>query len=48
VAPIHAYAPTIFQPVVDEEALPTDPLTALGSGAARDFELPVCQAAEEQ
>ncbi|MDQ1031666.1 carboxylesterase type B [Streptomyces umbrinus] len=48
VAPIHAYAPAIFQPVVDDEALPADPLTALTSGAAQDVELPVCHATEEQ
>lgn len=47
-AMIHAYAPTIFQVVEDEEALLTDPLTALGSGEARGFELPVGQAAEEK
>ncbi len=48
VTPIHAYAPVVFQPVVDGEVLPTDPLSALASGAARDVDLLVCHALEEQ
>ncbi|MFF0431223.1 carboxylesterase/lipase family protein [Streptomyces sp. NPDC004327] len=48
VTPLHSYAPVIFQPVVDGEVLPADPLTALASGAARDVDLLVCHAVEEQ
>ncbi|MFB9392986.1 carboxylesterase/lipase family protein [Streptomyces coeruleoprunus] len=48
VTPIHAYAPVIFQPVVDGEVLPTAPLSALARGTARDVDLLVCHAVEEQ
>ncbi|MFD5294511.1 carboxylesterase/lipase family protein [Streptomyces mutabilis] len=47
VAAIHAYDSVIFQPVVDGEVLPADPLRAFASGAARDVDLLVCHALEE-
>ncbi|MFJ9855430.1 carboxylesterase/lipase family protein [Streptomyces sp. NPDC101150] len=47
VAAIHAFDPVIFQPVVDGEVLPADPLHALASGAAREVSLLVCHTLEE-
>ncbi|TDC22372.1 carboxylesterase/lipase family protein [Streptomyces sp. 8K308] len=47
VTAIHAFDPVIFQPVVDGEVLPADPLDALASGAAREVDLLVCHALEE-
>ncbi|TDC62769.1 carboxylesterase family protein, partial [Streptomyces hainanensis] len=47
VAAIHAFDPVIFQPVVDGEVLPADPLRALAAGAAREVDLLVCHALEE-
>jgi para-nitrobenzyl esterase len=47
VAAIHAFDPVIFQPVVDGEVLPADPLRALASGAAREVDLLVCHTLEE-
>ncbi|WP_432056616.1 carboxylesterase/lipase family protein [Streptomyces sp. bgisy022] len=48
VLPRHAGDPVVFQPVVDGDVLPADPLTAVGSGAARDVDLLVCHTLEEQ
>ncbi|MEV7188202.1 carboxylesterase family protein [Kitasatospora sp. NPDC093102] len=47
VAAIHAFDPVIFQPVVDGEVLPVDPLPALAAGTAREVELLVCHTLEE-
>ncbi|MDO0917340.1 carboxylesterase family protein [Streptomyces sp. DT2A-34] len=47
VATIHAYDPVIFQPVVDGEVLPADPLRLIASGAARDVDLLACHTLEE-
>ncbi|WEB45202.1 carboxylesterase family protein [Streptomyces yunnanensis] len=47
VTAIHAFDPVIFQPVVDGEVLPVDPLRALASGAAREVDLLVCHTLEE-
>ncbi|MEU5092024.1 carboxylesterase family protein [Streptomyces sp. NPDC021356] len=49
VAAIHAFDPVIFQPVVDGEALHTDPLRALAHGtrAAREVDLLVCHTLDE-
>ncbi|MDB1086543.1 carboxylesterase family protein [Streptomyces sp. ACA25] len=47
VAAIHAFDPVIFQPVVDGQVLPADPLRALASGAAREVDLLVCHTLEE-
>ncbi|MFI8521594.1 carboxylesterase/lipase family protein [Streptomyces sp. NPDC085481] len=47
VTAIQAYDPVVFQPVVDGDVLPTDPLTALASGASRDVDLLVCHTLEE-
>ncbi|MFF5423697.1 MULTISPECIES: carboxylesterase/lipase family protein [unclassified Streptomyces] len=47
VAAVHAFESVIFQPVVDGEVLPADPLRALASGAARDIDLLLCHAEEE-
>ncbi|MFC5890100.1 carboxylesterase family protein [Kitasatospora sp. CM 4170] len=47
VALVHAFAPVIFQPVIDGEVLPAEPLRALASGTARDVDLLVCHTVEE-
>ena len=47
VAAVHAFDPVLFQPVVDGEVLPADPLRAFASGAARDVDLLACHALEE-
>ncbi|KUN09287.1 carboxylesterase [Streptomyces yokosukanensis] len=47
VTPVHAFDPVIFQPVVDGEVLPADPLRMLASGAAREVDLLVCHTLEE-
>jgi para-nitrobenzyl esterase len=47
VAAVHAFDPVIFQPVVDGEVLPADPLRAFASGAAREVDLLACHALEE-
>ncbi|WP_251091552.1 carboxylesterase family protein [Streptomyces sp. Caat 7-52] len=47
VAAVHAFDPVIFQPVVDGEVLPADPLRALTAGAAREVDLLVCHTLEE-
>ncbi|MFD0273693.1 carboxylesterase/lipase family protein [Kitasatospora sp. NPDC127111] len=47
VAAIHAFSPVLFQPVIDGEVLPADPLRALAAGTAADVDLLVCHAVEE-
>ncbi|MFC8866461.1 carboxylesterase/lipase family protein [Streptomyces sp. NPDC057148] len=47
VTPVQAFDPVIFQPVVDGEVLPAEPLRALASGTARDVDLLVCHTLEE-
>ncbi|MFI1096475.1 carboxylesterase/lipase family protein [Streptomyces sp. NPDC020917] len=47
VAAVHAFDPVLFQPVVDGEVLPADPLRAFASGAARNVDLLACHALEE-
>lgn len=47
VAAPQAYDPVVFQPVVDGDVLPTDPLCALDTGVARDVDLLVCHTVEE-
>ncbi|NEA84865.1 carboxylesterase family protein [Streptomyces sp. SID14436] len=47
VLPSQAVDPVLFQPVVDGEVLPADPLTAVTAGAARDVDLLVCHTLEE-
>ncbi|NML52657.1 carboxylesterase family protein [Streptomyces sp. R302] len=41
------YDPSLFAPVLDGDTLPTDPLTALAAGAARDVDLLLCHTTEE-
>ncbi|MER5199393.1 carboxylesterase/lipase family protein [Streptomyces sp. NPDC002755] len=47
VTPVQAFDPVVFQPVIDGEVLPGDPLRALASGIARDVDLLVCHTLEE-
>ncbi|MFE7395701.1 carboxylesterase/lipase family protein [Streptomyces sp. NPDC057557] len=47
VAAVHTFDPVIFQPVVDGEVLPADPLRMLASGTAREVDLLVCHTLEE-
>lgn len=47
VAAIQAYDPVVFQPVVDGDVLPVDPLSALAGGTSRDVDLLVCHTLEE-
>ncbi|MEW2291230.1 carboxylesterase family protein [Streptomyces sp. NPDC006743] len=44
---VQAYEPVLFQPVLDGEVLPVDPLRALATGACRDVGLLVCHTLEE-
>ncbi|RCG15678.1 carboxylesterase/lipase family protein [Streptomyces diacarni] len=46
-AAIHAFEPVLFQPVVDGEVLPANPLHAVASGAARQVDLLACHTLEE-
>lgn len=46
-AAAHVFDPVIFQPVVDGEVLPVDPLRAVATGVARDVDLLVCHTLEE-
>ncbi|MCT7353059.1 carboxylesterase family protein [Streptomyces sp. 15-116A] len=41
------YDPALYAPVLDGDVLPTDPLTGIAAGAARDVELLVCHTTEE-
>ncbi|MFP3991084.1 carboxylesterase family protein, partial [Streptomyces sp. E11-3] len=41
------YDPVLYAPVIDDDVLPTDPLTAVAAGAARDVDLLVCHTDEE-
>ncbi|GAA2269186.1 carboxylesterase family protein [Streptomyces atrovirens] len=41
------YDPSLYAPVLDGAVLPTDPLTGMASGAARDVDLLVCHTTEE-
>ncbi|MGX1880938.1 carboxylesterase/lipase family protein [Streptomyces sp. NPDC055287] len=41
------YDPVIYAPVVDGGILPTDPLTGVAAGVARDVELLICHTTEE-
>lgn len=41
------YDPVLYAPVLDGGVLPTDPLTGMASGAARDVDLLVCHTTEE-
>ncbi|MGW4372264.1 carboxylesterase/lipase family protein [Streptomyces albidoflavus] len=41
------YDPSLYAPVLDGDVLPTDPLTGIASGAAREVELLVCHTTEE-
>ncbi|MFD8565803.1 carboxylesterase/lipase family protein [Streptomyces sp. NPDC059639] len=41
------YDPSLYAPVLDGDVLPTDPLTGMASGAARDVDLLVCHTTEE-
>ncbi|KQX62283.1 carboxylesterase family protein [Streptomyces sp. Root1310] len=47
VAAVQAFDPVVFQPVLDGEVLPVDPLAALASGRAREVDLLVCHTLEE-
>ncbi|MGW1777939.1 carboxylesterase/lipase family protein [Streptomyces sp. NPDC002143] len=47
VTAVQAYDPVLFQPVVDGDVLPVDPLSALSSGVSRDVDLLVCHTLEE-
>lgn len=47
VVAVQAYDPVVFQPVVDGDVLPVDPLRALAAGASRDVDLLVCHTLEE-
>ncbi|WP_254407485.1 carboxylesterase family protein [Streptomyces sp. GMY02] len=47
VVALRAYDPVVFQPVVDGDVLPMDPLSALASGVSRDVDLLVCHTLEE-
>jgi para-nitrobenzyl esterase len=46
VTAIQAYDPVVFQPVVDGDVLPVDPLTALTAGASSEVDLLVCHTLE--
>ncbi|WP_167469415.1 carboxylesterase/lipase family protein [Streptomyces rubrogriseus] len=41
------YDPSLYAPVLDDDVLPTDPLTGMAAGAARDVDLLVCHTTEE-
>ncbi|GAA4000437.1 carboxylesterase family protein [Streptomyces marokkonensis] len=41
------YDPSLYAPVLDGDVLPTDPLTGMAAGAARDVDLLVCHTTEE-
>ncbi|MFJ9626152.1 carboxylesterase/lipase family protein [Streptomyces sp. NPDC101175] len=41
------YDPSLYAPVLDGDVLPTDPLTGVRTGAARDVDLLVCHTTEE-
>ncbi|MFG3034540.1 carboxylesterase/lipase family protein [Streptomyces sp. NPDC048253] len=47
VTAVQAFDPVVFQPVLDGEVLPMDPLAALASGSAREVDLLVCHTLEE-
>ncbi|XIE81464.1 carboxylesterase/lipase family protein [Streptomyces sp. SBR177] len=47
VAPVQAYNPVVFQPVVDGTVLPVAPPVAVAAGAGREVDLLVCHALEE-
>ncbi|GGY07226.1 carboxylesterase/lipase family protein [Streptomyces djakartensis] len=47
VTALQAYDPVVFQPVVDGDVLPLDPLSALAAGTSRDVDLLVCHTLEE-
>lgn len=47
VTAIQAFDPVVFQPVLDGDVLPVDPLSALASGISRDVDLLVCHTLEE-
>ncbi|WP_189857803.1 carboxylesterase/lipase family protein [Streptomyces poonensis] len=47
VTPAQAYDPVVFQPVVDGDVLPVDPLSAPAAGTSRDVDLLVCHTLEE-
>ncbi|MEV7422808.1 carboxylesterase family protein [Streptomyces sp. NPDC091212] len=47
VTAIQAFDPVVFQPVVDGDVLPRDPLSASASGISRDVDLLVCHTSEE-
>ncbi|MEH0473807.1 carboxylesterase family protein [Streptomyces sp. B21-097] len=47
VTPLQAFAPVLFQPVIDGDVLPTDPLSAPAGGASRNVDLLVCHTLEE-
>ncbi|QJT02877.1 carboxylesterase family protein [Streptomyces asoensis] len=47
VTAVQAFDPVVFQPVLDGEVLPMDPLAALASGIAREVDLLVCHTLEE-
>ncbi|MEV5973451.1 carboxylesterase family protein [Streptomyces sp. NPDC051921] len=41
------YDPSLYAPVLDGDVLPTDPLTGIAGGAARELDLLVCHTTEE-
>ncbi|MFF2325010.1 MULTISPECIES: carboxylesterase/lipase family protein [unclassified Streptomyces] len=41
------YDPSLYAPVLDGDVLPTDPLTGMAAGAAREVDLLVCHTTEE-
>lgn len=47
VTALQAYDPVVFQPVVDGDVLPVEPLSALAAGTSRDVDLLVCHTLEE-
>ncbi|MDQ0582302.1 carboxylesterase/lipase family protein [Streptomyces rishiriensis] len=47
VTAVQAFDPVVFQPVIDGEVLPLDPLAALASGISREVDLLVCHTLEE-
>ncbi|OQR60954.1 carboxylesterase [Streptomyces maremycinicus] len=47
VTAVQAFDPVVFQPVIDGEVLPLDPLAALARGIAREVDLLVCHTLEE-